>query len=106
MALDQSAVLELLEALKAAEVDDRIRAATEMALVLSVSGGGASASTVLLTGLADLLAGRCRWQPESTSRALATRAAHRVGAGTRHPRRGAALDVDATEPALVYRARG
>jgi putative transposase len=29
MALDQSALLELLEALKAAEVDDRLRAATE-----------------------------------------------------------------------------
>jgi putative transposase len=29
MALDQSALLELLEALKAADVDDRVRAATE-----------------------------------------------------------------------------
>jgi putative transposase len=29
MALDQSALLEVLEALKAADVDDRIRAATE-----------------------------------------------------------------------------
>ena len=29
MALDQSALLELLEALKAADVDDRIRTATE-----------------------------------------------------------------------------
>ena len=29
MALDQSALLELLEALKLADVDDRIRAATE-----------------------------------------------------------------------------
>jgi hypothetical protein len=29
MALDQSALLELLEALKVADVDDRIRAATE-----------------------------------------------------------------------------
>ena len=29
MALDQSALLELLEALKAADVDDRVRSATE-----------------------------------------------------------------------------
>jgi putative transposase len=29
MALDQSALLKLLEALKAADVDDRVRAATE-----------------------------------------------------------------------------
>jgi hypothetical protein len=48
MALDQSALLDLLEALKAAEVDDRIRTATEAlyqalieAELTAVIGGGA-----------------------------------------------------------------
>jgi hypothetical protein len=41
---------------------------SNLALVLGVSGGGAAASTVLLTGLAGLLAGRCPWRRASTSR--------------------------------------
>jgi len=39
MALDQSALLEVLEVLKAAEVDDRIRQAAETTLLCLSSGG-------------------------------------------------------------------
>ncbi len=80
---------------------------SNLALVLGVSAGGASPATVLLTGLAGLLAGALsmgagEYISVSSQRELL--AASTPGAGT-----GAALphlDVDANELALVYRARG
>ncbi|MFC5994759.1 VIT1/CCC1 family protein [Pseudonocardia hispaniensis] len=80
---------------------------SNVALVLGVIGGGASGRTVVLTGLAGLLAGALSMaageyvsvtsqrellaasQPDETAKALVP-----------------VLDVDANELALVYRARG
>lgn len=80
---------------------------SNLALVLGVIGGGATASTVLLTGLSGLLAGALsmaagEYVSVSSQRELlaastpdeAARASVRV------------LDVDSNELALVYRARG
>jgi VIT1/CCC1 family predicted Fe2+/Mn2+ transporter len=80
---------------------------SNLALVLGVSGGGASASTVLLTGLAGLLSG-----------ALSMGAGEYVSVRSQRELLDAAapagvtryvvpdLDVDANELELVYRARG
>src|SRR4051812_25418880 len=81
---------------------------SNLALVLGVTGGGASATTVLLTGLAGLLSGALSMgageyvSVRSQRELLAASApdisdAHRV-----LPQ----LDLDANELALVYRARG
>jgi VIT1/CCC1 family predicted Fe2+/Mn2+ transporter len=80
---------------------------SNLALVLGVSGGGAAASTVLLTGLAGLLAGALSMGAGEYISVRSQRellAASTPGSGT-----GAALshlDVNANELALVYRARG
>ena len=80
---------------------------SNLALVLGVSGGGVAASTVLLTGLAGLLAGALsmgagEWISVRSQRELLTASAPGAGTSAYVPD----LDVDANELALVYRARG
>jgi len=80
---------------------------SNLALVLGVSGGGVAANTILLTGLAGLLAGALsmgagEWISVRSQRELLTASAPSVGTHTVV----AQLDVDANELALVYRARG
>jgi VIT1/CCC1 family predicted Fe2+/Mn2+ transporter len=80
---------------------------SNLALVLGVSGGGVSTNTVLLTGLAGLLAGALsmgagEWISVRSQRELLTASAPSLGAHHVVPH----LDVDANELALVYRARG
>ncbi|GAA5123420.1 VIT1/CCC1 transporter family protein [Haloechinothrix salitolerans] len=82
-------------------------AVSNMALVLGVIGGGASAQTVVLTGLAGLMAG-----------ALSMAAGEYVSVSSQREILAAStpddttkqivadLDVDVNELALVYRARG
>ncbi len=80
---------------------------SNLALVLGVSAGGVGTAAVLLTGLAGLLAGALsmgageyvsvRSQRELLDAGTPTSAASEVAG---------ALDVDANELALVYRARG
>jgi len=41
---------------------------TNASLISGLGGGGVSAHTVVLTGVASLVAGRSRWGPGSTSR--------------------------------------
>jgi VIT1/CCC1 family predicted Fe2+/Mn2+ transporter len=80
---------------------------SNLALVLGVSGGGAAASTVLLTGLSGMLAGALSMGAGEYISVRSQRellAASTPGSGA-----GAALshlDVNANELALVYRARG
>jgi VIT1/CCC1 family predicted Fe2+/Mn2+ transporter len=80
---------------------------SNLALVLGVSGGGAAASTVLLTGLAGLLAGALSM---AAGEYISVRSQQELlAASTPGSTAGAALpdlDVDANELALVYRARG
>lgn len=76
-------------------------------MVLGVIGGGASARTVLLTGLAGLLAGALsmaagEFVSVSSQRELLAASAPDPGVRTAVVE----LDVDANELALVYRARG
>ncbi len=80
---------------------------SNLALVLGVSGGGASASTVLLTGLAGLLSGALsmgagEYVSVRSQRELLDAAAPAGVTGYVVPD----LDVDANELELVYRARG
>lgn len=80
---------------------------SNLALVLGVSGGGAGASVVLLTGLAGLLAGALsmgagEYISVRSQRELLAASAPGAGAASVVPQ----LDVDANELALVYRARG
>ena len=80
---------------------------SNLALILGVSGGGVAASTVLLTGLAGLLAGALsmaagEWISVRSQRELLTASAPGVGTQALVPH----LDVDANELALIYRARG
>ena len=80
---------------------------SNLALVLGVSGGGASAHTVLLTGLAGLLAGALsmgagEYVSVLSQRELLAASSPSDGASTAVPH----LDADANELALVYRARG
>ncbi len=80
---------------------------SNLSLVLGVSAGGAGPVTVLLTGLAGLLAGALSMGAGEYVSVRSQRellAAATPGSGT-----GSALshlDVDANELALVYRARG
>lgn len=119
MAADERIHGEVVRALAArgrARVSGTFRAAvfgandglvSNLALVLGVTGGGAGPQTVLLTGLAGLLAGALsmgageyisvRSQGELLAASLPDAAA-----GAVLPE----LDVDANELALVYRARG
>jgi vacuolar iron transporter family protein len=80
---------------------------SNLALVLGVSGGGAESQTVLLTGLAGLLAGALsmgagEYVSVRSQRELleASTPSHHTATAVPH------LDVDANELALVYRARG
>ncbi len=80
---------------------------SNLALVLGVSGGGAASSTVLLTGLAGLLAGALsmgagEYVSVRSQRELLAASSPNQATATAVPY----LDVDANELALVYRARG
>jgi len=80
---------------------------SNLSLVLGVSGGGVTTSTILLTGLAGLLAGALsmgagEWISVRSQRELLTASAPSSGTQALVPH----LDVDANELALVYRARG
>ncbi|MFC4563329.1 VIT1/CCC1 family protein [Nocardiopsis mangrovi] len=80
---------------------------SNIALVLGVIGGGASGPAVLLTGLSGLLAGALsmaagEYISVNSQRELLAAAAPDDAARASLP----ALDVDANELALVYRARG
>jgi VIT1/CCC1 family predicted Fe2+/Mn2+ transporter len=80
---------------------------SNIALVLGVFGGGASAQTVLLTGLSGLLAGALsmaagEYISVSSQRELLAASTPDEAAKASVPR----LDIEANELALVYRARG
>ncbi len=81
---------------------------SNLSLVLGVVGGGASTTTVLLTGLAGLLSGALSMgageyvSVRSQRELLAASSPDVSDAHTVLPR----LDLDANELALVYRARG
>ena len=81
---------------------------SNLSLVLGVTGGGASTTTVLLTGLAGLLSGALSMgageyvSVRSQRELLAASAPDISDAHTVLP----ALDLDTNELALVYRARG
>lgn len=81
---------------------------SNLSLVLGVIGGGASRTTVLLTGIAGLLSGALSMgagefvSVRSQRELLAASAPDMSDAQTVLPQ----LDVDANELALVYRARG
>jgi VIT1/CCC1 family predicted Fe2+/Mn2+ transporter len=81
---------------------------SNLSLVLGVTGGGASTTTVLLTGLAGLLSGALSMgageyvSVRSQRELLAASAPDISDARTVLP----ALDLDANELALVYQARG
>lgn len=80
---------------------------SNLALILGVVGGGAASSTVLLTGLAGLLAGALSMAAGEYISVRSQRellAASTPDAGTHKVLHR--LDVDANELALVYRARG
>ena len=119
MAADERVHEEVVRGLAArgrARVSGRFRAAvfgandglvSNLALVLGVSGGGVAANTILLTGLAGLVAGALsmgagEWISVRSQRELLTASA--PGLGTQAL--AAQLDVDANELALIYRARG
>lgn len=80
---------------------------SNLALVLGVSGGGVSATVVLLTGLAGLLAGALSM---GAGEFISVRSQRELlAASDPHPAAHTALaqlDVGANELALVYRARG
>ncbi|MGH3612179.1 MAG: VIT1/CCC1 transporter family protein [Pseudonocardia sp.] len=80
---------------------------SNLALVLGVTGGGASTSVVLLTGLAGLLSGALSM---GAGEYVSVRSQRELLAASAPDTRNADvlrhLDVDANELALVYRARG
>ncbi len=81
---------------------------SNLALVLGVTGAGASASTVLLTGLTGLLAGALSM---GAGEYVSVRSQRELLAASAPDTRDAdavlrRLDVDANELALVFRARG
>lgn len=81
---------------------------SNLALVLGVAGGGASSSTVLLTGLAGLLSGALSM---GAGEYISVRSQRELlAASTPHTADAAQvlshLDVEANELALIYRARG
>ncbi|MFD0922828.1 VIT1/CCC1 family protein [Saccharopolyspora rosea] len=119
MAADERIHEEVVRALAArgrARVSGTFRAAvfgandglvSNLALVLGVTGGGVAPRTVLLTGLAGLLAGALSM---GAGEFISVRSQRELlAASTPDPRARAVvpyLDVDANELALVYRARG
>ena len=79
---------------------------SNLALVLGIGASGASRATILLTGLAGLLAGALSMGGEYVS---VRSQRELLAASTPSPKTHDALadlDVDANELALVYRARG
>jgi vacuolar iron transporter family protein len=80
---------------------------SNLSLVLGVTGGGVAAHTVLLTGVAGLLAGALSM---GAGEYVSVRSQRELLAASRPdptaPRYLPWLDVDANELALVYRARG
>lgn len=80
---------------------------SNLALVLGIGASGASQSTVLLTGLAGLLAGALSM---GAGEYVSVRSQRELLEASRPGRHAAEalphLDVDANELALVYRARG
>jgi len=120
MAADERVHEEVVRGLAArgrAQVSGSLRAAvfgvndglvSNLALVLGVAGSGVPTSTVLLTGLAGLLAGALsmgagEYVSVSSQRELLCAATPDTGDAAAVLR---ALDLDANELALVYRARG
>ena len=80
---------------------------SNLALVLGVAAGGAAADTVLLTGLAGLLAGALSMGAGEFVSVRSQRELLEASSPGRSTRDVAHhLDVDANELALVYRARG
>jgi len=80
---------------------------SNLALVLGVAGGGAATTTVLLTGLAGLLAGALSMGAGEYISVRSQRELLEASApGAAHVEAYPHLDVDANELALVYRARG
>jgi len=80
---------------------------SNLALILGIGASGASNSTVLLSGLAGLLAGALSMAAGEYVSVRSQR--ELLDASTPSPQASAALpdlDVDANELALVYRARG
>lgn len=80
---------------------------SNLALILGIGASGASTSTVLLSGLAGLLAGALSMGAGEYVSVRSQR--ELLDASTPSPQASAALpdlDVDANELALVYRARG
>jgi VIT1/CCC1 family predicted Fe2+/Mn2+ transporter len=80
---------------------------SNLALILGISASGVSNHTVLVTGLAGLLAGALsmgagEYVSVSSQRELLEASTPNPQAGTALPQ----LDVDANELALIYRARG
>lgn len=80
---------------------------SNLALVLGVAGSGAATTTILLTGLAGLLAGALsmgagEYISVRSQRELLAASTMEAGSSDAYPH----LDVDANELALVYRARG
>ena len=119
MAADERLHVEVVRGLAArgrARVSGTFRAAvfgandglvSNLALVLGVSGGGLAATSILLTGLAGLLAGALsmgagEWISVRSQRELLAASAPDRATQSLVPH----LDVDANELALVYRARG
>ena len=80
---------------------------SNLALIVGVTGGGATATTVLLTGLAGLLSGALSM---GAGEYISVRSQRELlAASTPDPETRQVLphlDVDANELALVYRARG
>ena len=80
---------------------------SNLALVLGVIGGGAGTGTVLLTGLAGLLAGALSMGAGEFISVRSQRELLAASAPDTHAHEVAPeLDVDANELALFYRARG
>lgn len=120
MAADERVHEEVVRGLAArgrAQVSGTFRAAvfgandglvSNLALVLGVVGGGATTTTVLLTGLAGLLAGALSM---AAGEYVSVRSQQELLAASAPDTRDAhsvlpSLDLDANELALVYRARG
>jgi VIT1/CCC1 family predicted Fe2+/Mn2+ transporter len=80
---------------------------SNLALVLGIGASGVATSTVLLTGLAGLLAGALSMGAGEYVSVRSQRELLDASRPSRHARRALPhLDLDANELALVYRARG
>ena len=80
---------------------------SNLALVLGVSGGGAATKTVLLSGVAGLVAGALSMGAGEYVSVRSQRELLAASAPSAHAAAAVMhLDVDANELALVYRARG